>query len=558
MSQTQTAQRPEYPLLNLILSLIAGAAAIWCAQHVGPGAEWLWLGAVFAGLFALKRLHRFGRGMVMHRNMRAVNRAMDRVGTTHGSARWGTWKDAVRAGMSRSSCFTIGRLEGKTAYKNGEGSVVVFAPPGAGKTACLVIPQYLRRHVDKRGRPFSIVGLDFSGEIFAVAAKRLNQLYDVVLIAPWHEEMSEQLGVPMHDAGFNPVLGLLKAGRRTKDMAMQVATLLRPEDPKASGSSKYFQGAAREVLAFGLLYLAFLGDPERMNLVQLRRLLMSSADDLDRVFAEALSTDAFGGTLRELANKLSATRIDSPEEWAGTINTATQAVEIFDGFGVVGKSVSATDGFDFATVKQGKPKAVLISMPAEYAISHGAWLNLVLSVAVEQIGQDGTNKACMLLLDEYCSTGLAMPSVLKSIALYRKQGLNATAIYVQSIGQLERLYGREATRELLGMSELIVGFGVRDIETCKLLSELTGQRTVSEASYNVKSDMFDGRRQQDYSSSEATRGRPLLRPEEVRMLPASTGLVLYGSAPPFKMSLVPYFEDPSLRRHASANPYYRP
>jgi len=557
MSHSQLAARPDYPFLNFALAVAGGYLAFYLASRTSAGHEWLGIVAFIVAVYALRRFSRSLSGFMLHRRMRRANRAIKNVGTAHGSSRWGTQRDAVKAGMHRQGCFAIARLGGKMTYKNGEGAATVFAPPGAGKTASLVIPQYLRKNVDEHGRPISIVGFDFSGEIYSVCAKRLRRLgYNVVLIAPWWEEMSDELGVELEDTGFNPILVLLNAGTRTKDLAWQIATLLRPDDPKSSGSSKFFQGAAREALVFGLLYLASQDEPERLNLVGLRKLLMSSPEQLDLIFAEALLSDKFGGTLQELANKLNGTRTGAPEEWSGTINTATQTVEIFDGFGPLGQSVSATEGVDFASIKSGKPTVVLFVMKPEYAQSHGAWLNLCLAIALEQVGRDRTNKKCLFILDEFASTDLPVPSVLKAIALYRKQGVMAI-LYLQSVTQLEKIYGRETVREVLGMSELVVGFGVRDLETCKLLSELTGQETAQEISHNVRPDVMGAGAAQDYSSGSTARGKALIRPEQIRELPSSKCIVLYKNCPPFKMDTVLYFKDRTLRKHAEPNPYYR-
>jgi type IV secretory pathway TraG/TraD family ATPase VirD4 len=52
--------------------------------------------------------------------------------------------------------------------------------------------------------------------------------------------------------------------------------------------------------------------------------------------------------------------------------------------------------------------------------------------------------------------------------------------------------------------------------------------------------------------------RPLLPPEALRRLPASTGVLVYGSLPPIQLALRPWFDDPAMavrgRRAAGEGP----
>ncbi|NRA56859.1 MAG: type IV secretory system conjugative DNA transfer family protein [Phycisphaerales bacterium] len=273
------------------------------------------------------------------------------------------------------------------------------------------------------------------------------------------------------------------------------------------------------------------------------------------VLAEAMTTDAYGGTLAELAVRLNDTRA-SENEWTGTINTAIQSLEIFDDFGPLGRSTAVKDGFDFGTLKTGRPTTVYVTLPPEYMLSHGAWLNLVLTAAVEQMSRVEPHRKVLLLLDEFASTGLAMPAIFKVIGIGRKYGL-VPVLYLQSISQITRIYGEPATRELLAMCELVVGCGVRDRETCRWFSELSGSQTVSQTNHSIRPDVLGGGASQDYSSSRSVQGRPLIFPEQVRELRGDRALVFFKNAPPLQVNTTPYFRNPRLRRHAAPNPYYR-
>lgn len=548
----QHPRTPEYPLLNFVLAIGAFAAAYWLLTNQRPDAEWYGVAGLVAGLMGLGWLRAAIAAQRMHTRMRRANKAMDDVGTSHGSARWGTLRDAIKAGLRYRGYLELGTLEGKRLWKNHEGAAVIISPPGGGKTSSLVMPQLLREQRDEHGDPMSIVVLDVSGEIQSVSARRQRELgREVASIVPHYARLSEEMGVEITDRGFNPLAVLSDAGEEAKDLAWRLAQAVLPDDPKASGSSKYFNTAAQRMLLFLNLYMAYRGEP---SLAEARRLAMGSAEAWDLVFAEAMTTDAYGGTLAQLATRFNDTRV-SENEWTGIINTVLTSLEIFDDFGPIGRSTSVRDGFDFGKLKDGPPTTVFLTLPPEYMVSHGAWLNVVLTAGIEQMMRVRTNRKVLLLLDEIMSTGLALPEIFRIVAVGRKYGL-VPVLYLQSYNQVSSIYGESRTHELFSMCELVMSSGVRDRETCRWLSQLTGTRTIGQTTHNVRPDLT-GSGGPDYSSSKGAHGRPLLLPEEVRELPEHKALTFFKNAPPFLLDTTPYFRNPKLRRHADPNPFYR-
>ncbi|UYV12401.1 MAG: type IV secretory system conjugative DNA transfer family protein [Phycisphaera sp.] len=550
---SQPNQPPEYPLLHFIMAGVAFAGTYWLFENQTVNTQWFGVAALVTSFMGLVWLVRGFQALLAHAQLRRINREIKEPSTAHGSARWGTARDAKRAGMLGRGYFELGTIEGKRMAKNGEGASVVISPPGGGKTSRLVINQLTQEQYDEHGQPMSIVCLDPTAEIQCVASPFQRSLKRKQISLVSHAaRLSDELGVEITDCGFNPYTILNDAGEETKDLAFQLAHTVQPDDPKASGSSKFFNTAAQRFHMFLNLYMTLRGNPSP---AEARRLCMSSAEGWDLIFAEAMVSDAFGGTLRELAVRLNDTRA-SENEWSGMVNTAIQSLECFDDFGPIGRSVSVQGGFDFATLKTGAAKTVYVTLPAEYASSHGVWLNLVLTAAIEQMSRIRTNRKVLLLLDEFASTGLAMPSIFKCVALGRKLGL-VPIIYLQSYEQLRAIYGDSRARELLAMCEMVVGLGVRDRETCKMLADLAGSKTAHQTSHSVRPDGFGNRSGPDYSTSTSQHGQRLILPEQVRELPENKALVFYKNSPPFKVMTTPYFRNPRLRRRAAPNPYYR-
>ena len=556
MGHPSQQQRPPR---SALLEATGAAVSVWGAAKLfelnQSGVELAGFGAIIVGCFGFRFLGRLVWAMEMGRRIRHAERAAKKTSTTHGQARWGRKKDFKKAGMFKSGGFFIGAHEGKDIYYHGDGSAFIFAPPGTGKTTSSVIPQLLMSHTDSRGRPVSLCVLDLKGELYCVCAKRMRELgYEVIAIAPWAKKMSEELGLEIEDHGCNIILLMLSAGQDTKDLAEQLSELMLPGSANSNASSDYFLKSGRDILTWGLLVLADIGDPAKMNMVELRKLLMSPPEDLELLLAESSQNAAFGGALQQQANKLIQTQLNAPEEWSGVINTATQALRIYDDFGVLGKHVSAADGFDFARIKD-KPTCVFIIIPSERVSTHGAWLNTLLSVAIERIGSDRTSKRVLFLFDEFANAGY-LPGILRALGLYRSQGFQC-AFYTQTASQIRRLYGEDGLRDFLGMCSVIQAFGVRDPETLRMLSELAGQDTVKEFSQNIQPEMGHATDRFGYSTSAANQGKALIRPEDIRTLPDNKQLVFIENKPPILMDKVSYLSRRLWRRWAQPNPYHR-
>ena len=521
------------------------------------GLDWAGIGSLLSSILGIIYLLRSVEVYEVNRRIKKARHIFSAIKKTQGSSHFASTKDTKKAGMHPSGGIFLGSLDGKEIYHHGEGSVFVFAPPGSGKGTCSVVPQLLQIHTDPKGRPVSLFCLDVKGENYAVCSKRLRQLgYDVICIAPWAQKMSRELGITINDAGFNPLMDLLTAGEDTKDLADLISSLLLPGSAKDNSSSEYFLDFGRSINAWGLLVLAERGDPLQINLSHLRKLLMSPPEELDELLTQASQSNAFNGALSQYAHKLINTKCDAPEEWSGAINTATKALGIYDDYGPMGKHVSVINGFDFSTIKS-KPTCVMLMIPSERTKTHASWLNLVMSYAIERMGQDRTNKRVICLFDEFFSIGIYMPNILRALGLYRGVGL-IFLFYAQTASQASRIYSETGFRDFLGMCDVIQAFGVRDPQVLKMLSELAGNDTVREYSSNMQPDVMGSGQHIGFSANASSQGRAIIRPEDIRTLPDDKQLVFYKNLPPILMDKVSYLNHPKWRKYASPNPYYRP
>jgi type IV secretion system protein VirD4 len=556
-----TPDHAASPPRSALVQWAGAGLSAWVTTHfyqwnlsAGENAEWWGLATLLSGAVTLRFLWRGLEADAARRRVKSAERQFRKVTKTQGSARWGTKKDAKQAGLFAPGGLYLGELNNQEVFWQSENSALVLSPPGGGKTTASLIQNALRNHVDADGRPSSLFFLDLKGEILLVCRKQLEALgYEIEVVAPWSKKMSEELGADIPDMGYNPILPLMSAGEDTKDEAERIAKLMIPEDTKASGSSKYFMTGGREFLVWLILILVYRGDPARCNLVEMRSQIMSSGEEIDALLAETSHSDAFNGALSQYARKLTETRLNASEEWSGLINTCTQSLGIYDPAGPLGRHVSVTDGFEPASIKA-KRKAVFFVMPSERTVSHAPYMNLFLSTAIERMVTDRTNRRVTLFLDEFCNAGV-IPNLLAYLALFRGQGCRFVFYSQTGTSQITRLYGREGLNDILSMVDCVVAFGLRDHESCRLLSDMAGHDTIKEFSQNRSADERQGGAPK-FTTTASHQSRPLIRPEDIRRLPSDKALVFLSNHPPLLLDKVSYLQRTRLRKLASPNPYY--
>ena len=530
----------------LVVSVVAGVVAyrLWPMGQLEDGGRECVISALL-WLVSLRSFFHAFAGWDYASEMRRVKKLSQAPSAVHGKARLGERDDAEEAGMFEGEGVFLGRLRDRDLFYPGETHLMTIAPAGAGKGTCLVVPNLLKH-------PGSMIVTDPKGELCAMTARHRAELlgHRVVVLNPWREKLSRELGEDLGDAGFNP-LSIVRPGPDVKDEAELVASLLVPGQPGMSESEDYFVDFGQTILAGVMLHMVSEGGREAITLPELRRRLMAPVEQLEELLAEMATSEAFGGVVGEYGGRLSATLINSPKEFSGGLSTAQKALRIYDSFGPLGAHV-AGGSFDFQSVKQ-RPTTVYVIMPSDRAGTHAAWLNLVISIAIEMVGRDRTNRRVLFLLDEFANLGY-LPGVLRAMAQYRGQGVQVWTL-VQQISMLRRLY-KEGWQEFVGLSELVNTFGVWEPETLKLVSEWIGNETVRDLSYTSRAaERFDGGR--DVSVAANDRARAVMRPEEVRTMPEEEQLVFYRNLPAFQARKVSYLDEPALSALAAPNPYHR-
>jgi type IV secretion system protein VirD4 len=153
----------------------------------------------------------------------------------------------------------------------------------------------------------------------------------------------------------------------------------------------------------------------------------------------------------------------------------------------------------------------------------------------------------LLLLDEFTALG-RIDFLHRAIAYLRGFDIRVF-ISIQSLSQLFEVYGQH--QSITTNCAVQVSYGANDIETARLLSEMTGRFTVNLERASQSGGVFGGGR---VTFSQADAARPLLTPDEVRRLPKDESIVFVSGMPPIRARRVPYFTDPVFTRRAELAP----
>jgi type IV secretion system protein VirD4 len=142
-------------------------------------------------------------------------------------------------------------------------------------------------------------------------------------------------------------------------------------------------------------------------------------------------------------------------------------------------------------------------------------------------------------MDEFPTLG-KMEQFKSGIAYFRGYRVRLFLI-IQDTQQLKGTYEDAGMNSFLSNSTYRITFAANNYETANLISQLCGNKTVEQTSYNkpIFFDLNVSTRTQNVSKVQ----RALLLPQEVIQLPRDDQIVLIESMPPIRSKKIKYYED---------------
>jgi type IV secretory pathway TraG/TraD family ATPase VirD4 len=520
--------------------------------------------------------------------------------STFGSAPWATMSDVRHAGALERArgkdagpiigCLTPAEVGGRDIhylFANGETSMASFGPAGSGKTSGQIITNLLCW-------PGSAVVLDIKGEIYQrTAGWREANGHRIVAFRPFEQRSARWNPIDHINDGCDNTPN----HPRRQESSRYLANLGITVNPNAK--EPYFDNAAKSLMQMATLFVATApledGIVRERTMAEVLR-LVAQQEPLE--FKKTLA--AMAKSPEDMVRQGACTMLHmeaAREQSAGVKTVLMEHMGIW-GYRRVQEATSATD-FSFKELRMrgedAKPTTVYIIIPPEALSEYRVLLRVMIGACVRELREtwsaavDDIRPPVMLFLDEFPQLHHMEP--IEDALLYMRSYACRFWFYCQSLYDLQRHYP-DSWRGFIANCGTRCFFGVSDIETAKLVSEMSGMSTVTNRSYQFGvnesdthsnsstsgsgssstsgpgwfnsssgSSSFSSTTVTDsrtvgssLSSTQAYVGRPLIMPDEILRMPYGSMIALVKGMPAMRSQLRFWHQDPEFRQRGMIPP----
>lgn len=488
--------------------------------------------------------------------LRAAWSRLPGLGDAYGSARFAR-RDEVRKredlgmGEMLGEGMVLGALEGGFLRFRGDAHVLAFAPPGGGKTTCVVVPTAL-------AHPGPLIVLDAKREIYKLTSGFRRRAHGSRVLC-W---------APSGGPGFsrhNPMLEIRDHPYDVRD-AQRIAGALIASVP--TNSDPFWREAPRQILVGALLHGKYC--PEWGSLPKIYQLFTiggkRAIDEMGRgphdptlqfgwVDPKGRPTATHPAVAAAAENILEM----SPATRSSVLSTVSAALSIYAD-PVLALSVSASDfSLREITGPSERPITLYLCFEPDERDRLGPHLRIMVSQLAGAILERDASKRwdwkerILLLLDEFPVLG-AIREIEQGLAYFRGYGASFLVV-VQYLGQLIQSFGREEA--VSPNCAVQVAFAPTDLATAERLSNLSGKQTI-EIDQVSRSSGGLGSGRGSTSKQTVLQGRSLLDASEFRRLGRDQAVVFIPGLAPLVVKKKPYFDDPELLRFTREAPWHEP
>lgn len=451
----------------------------------------------------------------------------------HGEARFSGMADLAKAGFFKQTdtSVVVGKYNGKLLHYSGQQFALLAAPTRSGKGVGIVIPNLL----SYKG---SVVVLDIKQENFNLTSgyrkEELGQ--EVYLFNPFAEDGRTHRWNPFTYVSSDP-------NQRVSDL-MSIAAMLYPD---GDSKDKFWVSQARNAfLAFSLYCYdeyenlksdfpsddSFNNDPP-CTLGKLYRLASGNGMELKEYFKQLAELDYLSPATKTAFSGL----ISQEKETFGSI-MGTFKEPLNPWINPVIDAATSADDFLLTDVRKKKMTIYIGILPNKLAESR-VIVNLFFSQLINQntkeLPQDNPDlkHQCLLLMDEFTSIG-KVEIIAHSVSYMAGYNIRLFPI-IQSIAQLDAVYGKEYSRTIITNHALQIIYTPREQQDANEYSEMLGYTTVK------RKNISRGR---ERSVSESEERRALMLPQELKAMSQDSEIILYeGMAHPAKVNKIRYYQD---------------
>lgn len=413
-------------------------------------------------------------------------------------------------------------------------SVLLYAPPGTGKTTGVIIPSLLA----EQG---SCIVMDPKGEICDITRGVKSKTHTIIRFAP----------AETGSARWNPLSidELPKSFEETQAYIGRIAeSLIVGAD---NGSDQHWVESGRALFRFWCMFLIWRDGETSLGAVVKESVggiegaqaaLNAALENHEAGMPEEIKTEGYKFSRMEGA------------QFDGVIGTLNTKTKLF-GDKTIARNTSRSD-FQFDELRK-KPTALYFVVPINDMARMKPLISLFFELATNTFlgklpdpgkkGKKGEetppDQTITLYLDEFVQMG-KMPNVIKMPAVGR--GFRVRAVYIlQSYSQLQSVYGDKEASALRNNCAYLVIFTQNEQKVAEDLSKSIGNRTrvkKSQSTSHTVTVMKGG--------SESEEGVPLVRVQDIMSMEKGTILLLVQGnyEKPIKAKAALYYKDKTMSR----------
>ncbi|ESQ92565.1 type IV secretory system conjugative DNA transfer family protein [Asticcacaulis benevestitus] len=445
----------------------------------------------------------------------------------HGAARFANAGEVGKAGLFGEDGIIVGKDRGRYLIFGGQQFVMLSAPTRSGKGVSMVIPNLLNW-------PHSCVVLDIKLENYRLTSKfRASHGQKVYLFNPFAEDFRTHR--------WNPLDGVSRDRNYRVGDVLAVGQALYPS---IDGKDNFWNDQARNLFLGLVLYLmetptlaCTLGEVLRQSSGKGRALkdhlqsLINARNKGDDPLSEDC-LDALGRFCAASENTLSS-----------ILATFNAPLTIFAN-PIVDAATSASD-FDISQVRK-KLMSIYIGIQpnrlADASLLVNVFFSQLLNLNTLELPQNNPalTHQCLLILDEFTALG-RVGIIAKANAFISGYNLRLLTV-IQSVSQLESVYGEKDTRTLVTNHALQVMFPPREQRDANAYSEMLGTYTETAISKG-KSSPRGGGGHGSNSENTSYQRRALMLPQELKEMGAGRQIILMEGLKPIQCDRIRYYAD---------------
>jgi type IV secretion system protein VirD4 len=469
----------------------------------------------------------------------------------HGAARFAYAREVLKSGLlgnkEKKPSILLGKYRDQYLTFSGQEFVILSAPTRGGKGVGVVIPNCLS-YTD------SMVVLDVKGENYEkTSGFRAKHGQEVYVFQPFSDDVDNEGSLRSRSHRWNMLSYVSRNPMLRIGDTMDIAFILFPDE---GNENDFFRAGARS-LFLGLTLYLMETEGARVSVGEVFRYGRSNGtgkplkEFLTGLIDERRNSDK---PLSEDCINALADVIAMPDNTFGSVVSEFK-VKLQPWLSPIVDAATAADDFSLEDVRKKRMTIYIVVSPNKLPVAApliNVFFSQLINVNTKKLPeQDKRLKyQCLMLLDEFTAIG-KVGILAKSVSYIAGYNMRLLPI-IQSISQLESVYGKEDARTFVVNHAVKIVYPPRDQEDAEQCSRELGTYTLKVKSTGTSTprSMFVAKDGVSDSENVSDNSRALLMPQELKemsMQDPPPALIFYEKTRPILGEKIRYYLDPVFK-----------